>query len=352
MGEEMKLLLPLLLLSAALAGVECSEEDTDTAEVDAVGGTAFMVNGDRAMAGGMVPPVFEGMSDKARQYVGEWQEIRRTVPPLFFDGFSHLLFNNYTWKIYESFLSYETFDQMDDRGVIMGMRTLFVDAQVQQAIEAGTRQIVYLGSGLDTKALRLHSPAVRTWEVDREAVLAYKQKRLAKAGFVQYPAELIYGDYFQMDLLRELQKAGLEPQRPVLVVWEGNQMYIPVPKTKELLNSIFSSIPQATVVFDSVAAEDKGNTDVVINALYEVMNGGKVMWPGRTDALALAADLGAKVLRAVTLGAFAVETLGSEAAMNRYVLDHPDRIKFLESFGQVMSFNVITKDQNFSKNEL
>merc|ERR1712070_1260895 len=246
MGEEMKLLLPLLLLSAALAGVECSEEDTDTAEVDAVGGTAFMVNGDRAMAGGMVPPVFEGMSDKGRQYVREWEEIRRTVPPLLFDGFSHLFFNNYTWKIYESFLPYETFDQMDDRGVIMGMRTLFVDAQIQKAIEAGTRQIVYLGSGLDTKALRLHSPAVRTWEVDREAVLAYKQKRLAKAGFLQYPAELVKGDYFQMDLLGELQKAGLELQHPVLFVWEGNQMYIPVPKCKDLLNSIFASIPEAT----------------------------------------------------------------------------------------------------------
>ena len=188
----------LLVLPACDACV--ADDAVDTKDGDTVGATAFMVNADRAMAGRFVP-TFNDTSKKGEQYLREWREIQSKVPPLFFDHFSPIFFNDYTWKqIYEPFFKYANFDEMDDRGMLIGLRTLFMDSIVRRATEHsrlghGTQQVVYLGAGLDTKALRLHSPTVATFEVDKGAVLDYKLKNLAEAGYPSYPAKLVKGDY-------------------------------------------------------------------------------------------------------------------------------------------------------------
>jgi len=318
----------------------CSQEDADTAEVDAVGATAFLVNGWRAMQGGFVP-CFEGASEKGMQYIKEWQEIRETTPTLFYDSFSHIFFNEYTWKIFEGFVANEKYDKMDDKAMIMGLRTVFVDNQVQEAIAAGTRQVVYLGSGLDTRALRLHSPDVATFEVDRKPVLGYKVKKLAEAGFPVYPAKLIMADYFEIDLFAELQKAGVDLAAPTLFVWEGNSMYIPTDMSKQLLQTLFEKVPKAKVVFDSVAGEGNPDIDNKLEVFYEIMNEGKVMFPGRGDAEFFAGFGGAKVLKSISIGAYGSELLGSPERVHPYLLNKPDRVQSWEEMSSFGRFNVI-----------
>jgi methyltransferase (TIGR00027 family) len=60
------------------------------------------------------------------------------------------------------------------------MRTLVIDAFVQQAVAAGFRTIVNLGAGLDTRPYRMDLPAQLHWiEVDYPDVVAYKERLLA-----------------------------------------------------------------------------------------------------------------------------------------------------------------------------
>lgn len=332
----------LVVLFSGFVLLVCADEQADTAEVDAVGSTAFLVNAERALAGGFVPS-FANVSEKGKQYIQEWNQIRKKVPPLYFDGFSPLMFNEYTWQIWESFLKYDTFDKMDDRSMMMGLRTVFLDSQVKQAAALGTRQVVYLGSGLDTKSVRLHSPAVSSFEVDQKPVLLYKTKKLAAGGFPVYPAKLIFGNYFEIDLFAELEKAGLDMAAPTLVVWEGNSAYIPIDMSVTLLSKLFEKIPKATVAFDSFAAEGDENLEKIFQAMYDVMNSGKNMLPGRTDPQTLAAKVGAKLLHTIRMKEFLVQTLGSEDVLNSYVLNNADRMSAVKSLGEVLHFNVIAK---------
>jgi len=242
------------------------DEAADTELVNAVGSTAFMVNGDRAFAGGFIPN-FPKMSDRGKTYLEEWKQIRKKVPPLFFDSFSPIFFKDYTWQIFESFVALDNFSEMDDRGMMMGLRTVFVDAAVRRAIAAGTKQVVFLGSGLDTKALRLHTHDVTTFEVDQKPVLSYKLKELAEAGYPVYPAKTIMGNYFEIDLFEELKKAGMDLTAPTLFVWEGNQMYIPLDLTKSLLTKLFKTVPNSEVMFDSIAAEGDELFEAVVKAM-------------------------------------------------------------------------------------
>merc|ERR1719161_1303577 len=194
------------------------------------------------------------------------------VPPLFFDSFSPIFFKDYTWQIFESFVALDNFSEMDDRGMMMGLRTVFVDAAVRRAIAAGTKQVVFLGSGLDTKALRLHTHDVTTFEVDQKPVLSYKLKKLAEAGYPVYPAKTIMGNYFEIDLFEELKKAGMDLTAPTLFVWEGNQMYIPLDLTKSLLTKLFKTIPNSEVMFDSIGAKGDEVFEAGVKAMEDLMN--------------------------------------------------------------------------------
>merc|ERR1719440_1175436 len=103
--------------------------------------------------------------------------------------------------------------------------------------------------------------------------------------------------------------------------------------TVTLLSKLFEKIPKATVAFDSVAAEGDENLEKIVQAVYDVMNGGKNMWPGRTDPQTLAAKVGAKLLHTIKMKEFLVQTLGSEEALNSYVLNNADCASAVKSFG-------------------
>jgi len=322
----------------------------ETADVSKVGSTAFAVNALRAVAGGFVPD-FSDTSEKGRQFLGALSKHRETEAPLFYDAFSPLFFNEYSWDLFQGLLDKD----VDDNCLIMGLRTMFVDGQVKEAISKGTTQIVYLGAGLDARAVRLHTPGVKTFEVDTKPGLSYKTAKLAAAGYRPYPARLVVGDYLKMDLFGELERAGLDLAAETLFVWEGNSMYIPTEATASLLRELFAKVPGATVVFDSIAARAAGKEDVekALQGWYDVMNGGEVMFPGRMDPAHFAGEVGAELLQSRPMTEFALDTLPSTEqgsrtpteALHALVRNDPDIIaRFVESWGRhVMFFNVLRK---------
>ena len=120
------------------------------------------------------------------------------------------------------------------------------------AVERGIRQIVILGAGLDTFALRNPHAArqVRVFEVDHPATQAWKRQRLAEAQLA-LPSWLVFAPVdFERDNLREkLSGAGFQQNSAAFFTWLGVVPYL----TQDAIDSTLdymASIQNSEVVFD------------------------------------------------------------------------------------------------------
>ncbi len=123
---------------------------------------------------------------------------------------------------------------------------------LSHAVERGIRQIVILGAGLDTFALRNPHGArrIRIHEVDYPATQAWKRRRLAEAGLALPPWLVFVPVDFERDDLREkLVGAGFQQDTPAFFTWLGVVPYLTRGAIGSTLDDM-ASIPNAEVVFD------------------------------------------------------------------------------------------------------
>ena len=108
---------------------------------------------------------------------------------------------------------------------LVKLRTRYFDDVLAQQLALGYRQVVILGSGLDTRAVRMSAPGVRYFEIDQAATLQLKAERLAANGIA---AEVTYipGDYVKDDLIALLENNHFNFQLPTYFLWEGNVTYL------------------------------------------------------------------------------------------------------------------------------
>ena len=97
---------------------------------------------------------------------------------------------------------------------------------VERGIADGVKQIVSLGAGFDMRAHIFETQGVRFCDVDQPAVLQFKRKVLEAGGVT--PCAGIECNYLEVDLPRELGQAGFDLEAPILLIWEGNTMYLPL----------------------------------------------------------------------------------------------------------------------------
>jgi len=138
--------------------------------------------------------------------------------------------------------------------LITTARSRIAEDTLSGAVETGVRQIVILGAGLDTFALRNPHGAlnIRIYEVDHPATQVWKLDRLAEAQ-IALPSELVFVpvDFEQDDLGEKLVAAGFQLNSPTFFTWLGVVPYL----TKEAIDrtlDYISSIPNPEVVFDYV----------------------------------------------------------------------------------------------------
>jgi len=135
-------------------------------------------------------------------------------------------------------------------------RSRIAEDALSQAVERGVRQIVILGAGLDTFALRYpkNAPEIRIHEVDHPATQAWKLERLAEA-HIPLPPWLIFVpvDFERDDLGKSLADAGFLPNSPAFFTWLGVVPYLTEEAVAGTLNFI-ASIPNSWVVFDYMEA--------------------------------------------------------------------------------------------------
>lgn len=125
-------------------------------------------------------------------------------------------------------------------------------------IEAGIRQFVVLGAGLDTRAYRfaprLHD--VRVFEVDHPSTGAWKRERLHKA-LRRLPGNVAYVsvDFESHSLAERLVSAGFDPTLSTFFLWEGVMMYLTPAAIDETLSFLSQTAPGSTLAFEYFYAD-------------------------------------------------------------------------------------------------
>lgn len=131
------------------------------------------------------------------------------------------------------------------------LRHAFIDSYVKSF--GATHQLVLLGAGYDSRALRLASSLKHgVWEFDFPAT----QRR--KKFYLRNDRPANDGDfprYCEVDFMKEsipdiLEKSGV-PEAPTIVVWEGVSMYVSEAVVRETIKSVGAFFGPGTVmIFD------------------------------------------------------------------------------------------------------
>jgi methyltransferase (TIGR00027 family) len=134
----------------------------------------------------------------------------------------------------------------------VAMRSRFAEDSARRAIEAGVRQILVLGAGLDTFAYRLESrEGLRVFELDHPATQREKRARLSAAGVAE-PAHVSYvgHDFEHGDMTQALVAGGLDVARRTFVLWLGVTPYLTEEAVFATLGALAQFPGRAEVAFD------------------------------------------------------------------------------------------------------
>jgi methyltransferase (TIGR00027 family) len=141
--------------------------------------------------------------------------------------------------------------------LITAARSRIAEDALSKAVDGGIRQIVILGAGLDTFALRNPHGArqIRIYEVDHPATQAWKRQRLADAQIALPPWLIsVPVDFEQDDVGEKLAAAGFQQNSPAFFTWLGVVPYLTEDAIGRTLDYM-SSIRNSEVVFDYMEPE-------------------------------------------------------------------------------------------------
>lgn len=107
------------------------------------------------------------------------------------------------------------------------LRVSAIDAELEAAVATGCKQVVVLGAGLDTRALRMPSLASAVvFEVDHPATQTYKERKTSTLRPVAKALRFVPVDFERGSLTERLTQAEFQPDQPTAWVWEGVVMYL------------------------------------------------------------------------------------------------------------------------------
>ncbi|MGH9195151.1 MAG: class I SAM-dependent methyltransferase, partial [Acidimicrobiia bacterium] len=118
----------------------------------------------------------------------------------------------------------------------------------------GYQQVVILGAGLDTRAVRKQAPGVIYFEIDDRETVSLKKAKLEENG-IHVNVKFIPGDYVADDFIKLLEQNDFDVNRPTHFIWEGNTMYLTPDSVKRVMADIVKYLRQFTLSFDYMAEE-------------------------------------------------------------------------------------------------
>jgi methyltransferase (TIGR00027 family) len=181
---------------------------------------------------------------------------------------------------------------------LVKIRTKYFDDVLETQILSDVEQVVILGAGLDTRAVRKPAAGVRYFEIDDAATLALKETCYRQQG-IDANVTFIPGNYLTDGLIDLLRQNGFDFNRRTYLIWEGNTMYIPLTSTRHVLAELKKHLKRFRVSFDYMAEAvvSKTTGDPGMTRLVESFARMGAPWlSGIRDVHGLACDLGLSLI--------------------------------------------------------
>ncbi|MEG3846120.1 class I SAM-dependent methyltransferase [Microcoleus sp. herbarium19] len=187
-------------------------------------------------------------------------EENAETAPLYTDNVVKLWLNEETRKI-----ASEIAQNSPAAKEMIKLRTKYFDDVLSNQILAGCKQVVILGSGLDTRAARMNGEGVAYFEIDDRATLQLKEETL-KANKVTANVRYIPGDYVKDNLITLLRQSELDFERSTYFLWEGNTTLLSQKDVIFVLEEIRDNLINFRLSFDymseKVIARTTGYQDI------------------------------------------------------------------------------------------
>ena len=148
--------------------------------------------------------------------------------------------------------------------LLTAARSRIAEDALSRAVERGIRQIVILGAGFDTFALRNPHSArqIHIYEVDHPATQAWRRQRLAEAQIALPPwLILVPVDFERDDVGENLVAAGFQQNSPAFFNWLGVVPYLTQDAICRTLDNM-SAIQNSEVVFDYMEPSEAFSEDI------------------------------------------------------------------------------------------
>jgi methyltransferase (TIGR00027 family) len=168
----------------------------------------------------------------------------------------------------------------------LAVRSANFDIALKTALRRvpSAKQIVTLGSGMDTRAYRLDIPrSITMYEIDYAHVHQYKTQKLRLA-HAEPTCKLVTvaADMAVEDWEKKLLHAGFDKESPTVWVAEGLLYYIPKPGLMDLIARVDSlSLPKSRFIFDSF--EDHEALLDAVPAVKDYLHANGIIWYARTS---------------------------------------------------------------------
>ena len=199
----------------------------------------------------------------------------------------------------------------------IGLRTAYLDRQVEAAAARGWEQIVLLGAGFDTRAARLARPGVTFYEVDHPATQKEKRGRLVElSGYPVEAARMVACDFESGDdFVDKLVETGFAPERPALIIWEGVTPYLTEPAVRATASRVAGALhPDTVILFDYVGkrmAEGERLREKDRGVRDEVSRVGEPIRWGTNDPIPLLHECGFRHVLTLTFDQIALALTGT-----------------------------------------
>jgi len=220
-------------------------------------------------------------------------EENRAMAPLYLDPVVGLFLNEDSRHVAGRVAS--SFPPVKD---MVQIRTKYFDDTLDKHIGSRVRQVVILGAGLDTRAVRKQAAGVTYFEIDDAATLKLKQTCYEQHG-IDAGVRFIPGNYVTDGLIDLLEENGFDVDVPTYLIWEGNTMYLPLDIVKHTLVELNTSVRRFGLSFDymaeAVIAKTTGNAGItrLVESFEEI---GAPWLSGIRDIDGLARELGLNVV--------------------------------------------------------
>jgi methyltransferase (TIGR00027 family) len=139
------------------------------------------------------------------------------------------------------------------------IRTRYFDDMLERHIRSRLGQVVILGAGLDTRAVRKQAPGVMYFEIDDPATLELKQMCYERHG-IAANVTFIPGNYVTNGLIDLLERHHFDFEAPTYIIWEGNTMYLPMDAVKHTLEQLRARVRHFRLSCDYMAEAVISNT--------------------------------------------------------------------------------------------